>query len=150
MGASRALWPTGHYQIEKWFHDYSENIDAVNIHYACTPLGGVPDWNSQRATRFLPVVEPRLRRKAVKLPSRILDMSSGQLTDCYLLHRYFQIFADGDTLYSSLYEEVCTGAGTIPAPRDGTSIPMLERVSESTEEPGSAESAPIHEIQHPL
>jgi hypothetical protein len=92
MGASRALWPTGHYQIEKWFHDYSENIEAVNIHYACTPLGGVPDWNSQRATRFLPVVEPRLRRKAVKLPSRILDMSSGQLTDCYLLHRYFQRF----------------------------------------------------------
>jgi hypothetical protein len=91
-----------------------------------------------------------LRRKTLKLPTRILDMSSGQLTDRYLLHHYFQIFADGDTLYSSLYtEEVCTGAGTIPALRDDTSIPLLERVSEVTEEPGSAESPLIHEIQAP-
>jgi hypothetical protein len=141
---------TRHHQIEKWYYDYAENIEAVNIHFACSPLGEVPDWNSQRATRFLPLVEPRLRRKTLKLPTRILDMSSGQLTDRYLLHHYFQIFADGDTLYSSLYtEEVCTGAGTIPAPRDDTSIPMLERFSEVTEKPGSAESALIHEIQAP-
>jgi hypothetical protein len=108
---------TRHYHIEKWYYDYAENIEAVNIHFACTPLGEVPDWNSQWATRFLPLDEPRMRRKTLKLPTRILDMTSGQLTDRYLLHHYFQIFADGDILYSSLYtEEVCTGAGTIPAP----------------------------------
>src|ERR1700680_4414276 len=73
-----------YYEIEKWYYDYAENIEAVNIHYACTPLDEVPNWNSQRVTRFLPLVEPRLRRKMLKLPTRILDMSSGQLTDRYL------------------------------------------------------------------
>ena len=37
-----------YYQIEKWYYDYAENIEAVNIHYACTPLGEIPDWNNQR------------------------------------------------------------------------------------------------------
>lgn len=104
-----------HYEIEKWFYDYAENIEAVNIHYACTPLGEIPDWNSQRATRFLPLVEDRLRRKVLKLPARILDSNSGEFCGRYLLHHYFEIFADGDTHYSSLYtEEVLTGAGNLP------------------------------------
>ena len=124
---------TRHYQIEKWYYDYAENIEAVNIHYACTPLGEVPDWNNQRSTRFLPLVETRLRRKALKLPIQVLDSSSGQLTDRYLLHYYFQIFADGDTLYSSLYtEEVCTGAGTVLATHESNSI--SERISQFSEE----------------
>jgi hypothetical protein len=105
-----------HYEIEKWFYDYAENIEAVNIHYVCTPLGEIPDWNRQRATRFMPLVEKRLRRKVLKLAARILDPGSGELSGRYLLHHYFEIFADGDTHYSPLYtEEVLTGAGNLPA-----------------------------------
>jgi hypothetical protein len=108
--------------VEKSYYDYADNIEAVNIHYACTPLGKVPEWNS-RATRFLPLAELRMRRKVLKLPLRILDPDRGELTDRYLLHHYFEIFADGDTHYSALYtEEVVTGAGTIPAPRDAALI----------------------------
>ena len=115
------------YEVEKWFYDYAENIEAVNIHYACTPLGGVPDWNSQRATRYLPLVEARLRRKVLKLPARLLDSNSGQLCERYLLHHYFEICADGDTHYSRLYtEEVITGAGNLPAPRDAASSQARE------------------------
>jgi hypothetical protein len=106
-----------HYEIEKWFYDYAENIEAVNIHYACTPNGEIPDWNRQRATRFLPLIRHRLRRKVLKLPARILDPASGELSGRYLLHHYFEIFADGDTHYSPLYtEEVFTGAGNLSAP----------------------------------
>jgi hypothetical protein len=123
MAASRLTVVTGElkssardYQVEKWFYDYADNIEAVNIHYACTPLGQVPDWNLQRTTRFLPLVGNRMRRKLLKLPARILDTNSGELHDRYLLHHYFEIFADGDTHYSRLYtEEVVTGAGGLPA-----------------------------------
>lgn len=104
-----------YYQIEKWYYDYAENIEAVNIHYAYTPLGEIPDWNNQRATRFLPLVESHLRRKVLKLPLRVPDPNRGELNDRYLLHHYFEIFADGDTRYSSLYtEEIVTGAGCLP------------------------------------
>jgi hypothetical protein len=100
------------FKVEKWFYDYADNIEAVNIHYACTPLGQVPDWNRQRTTRFLPLVGNRMRRKLLNLPARILDTNTGELNDRYLLHHYFEIFADGDTHYSQLYtEEVLTGAG---------------------------------------
>ena len=48
----------------------------------------------------------------LKLPLRIPDSNRGELNDRYLLHHYFEIFADGDTRYSSLYtEEIVTGAG---------------------------------------
>jgi hypothetical protein len=125
------------YEVEKQFYDYAKNIEGVNIHYACTPLGGVPDWNSQRTTRFLPLVEVRLRRKVLKLPVRVLDANGGQLHDRYLLHHYFEIFADGDTHYSQLYtEEVATGAGDLPAPHFNSPS-------------ASGGSAPIPETQPP-
>jgi hypothetical protein len=131
------------YEVEKLFYDDAENIEAVNINYACTPLGGVPDWNSQRVTLFLPLVEPRQRRKTLKLPARILDSNSGQLVDRYLLHYYFEIFADGDTHYSSLYtEEVVTGASAPQAPCDAAPILVKEPVSEVHDQPASAESEP--------
>ena len=137
------------YEVEKLFYDDAENIEAVNINYACTPLGGVPDWNSQRVTLFLPLVEPRQRRKTLKLPARILDSNSGQLVDRYLLHYYFEIFADGDTHYSSLYtEEVATGAGDIPAPCDAP-IRVEEPVSEVLDQPASAESEPTPDTPPP-
>lgn len=107
----------GNYTVDKWFYDYADNIEAVNIHYACTPIGEVPDWNGQRVTRFLPLVGDRMRRRTLKLPAQVFDPNTGQLCDRYLLHHYFEIFADGDTHYSPLYtEEVLTGAGSVPAP----------------------------------
>jgi len=139
-----------YYEVEKWFYDYAENIEAVNIHYACTPLAEVPDWNSQRVTRFLPLVEPRLRRKTLKLPARILDSNSGQLCDRYLLHHYFEIFADGDTHYSQLYtEEVLTGAGNLPAPHEAASNQVGEAGSDSSAPSPSSENVLIPDASPP-
>jgi hypothetical protein len=130
---------TRHYFVEKCYYDNAKNIEAVNIHYACTPMGEAPDWNSQRVTRFLPLVEAHLRRKVLKLPLRILTPNRSELTDRYLLHHYFQIFVDGDTHYSSLYtEEVVTGAGTLPASRDANSTPADETASGSEEDGATA------------
>jgi hypothetical protein len=138
--------PIRYYRVEKWFYDYAENIEAVNIHYACTPLGEVPDWNSQRATRFLPLVESHLRRKVLKLPVRIHDRNHRELTDRYLLHHYFEIFADGDMHYSSLYtDEIVTGAGRLPAPQDSISIPAVGAASGADGRTSSNESPLIRE-----
>jgi len=126
---------TWHYEIKEYY-DSTDDIEGVNIHYLWTPLGGVPDWDNQRVTRFMPLVQPsthpsseaatgktesaastapRLRRKILKLPQAILDPKSGVLTDRYLLHHYFEVFQDGYRHYSPLYtEEVQTGVETRP------------------------------------
>ena len=124
-----------HY-LEKEFYDYADNIEGVNIHYLWTPLGGVADWEHQRETRFMPLVQSagvdvhallaasgasglpqiRLRKKIVKLPLRIVDPDTGVFTSRYLLHHYFEVFQDGHRHYSPLYtEEVSTG-GIEPEP----------------------------------
>jgi hypothetical protein len=139
------------YYLEKEFYDYADDIEGVNIHYLWTPIDGVADWENQRATRFMPLVQQpppsdsdlhvptaevpsspsaRLRKKILKLPQRILDPESGTLTDCYLLHHYFEVFQDGHRHYSPLYtEEVVTGSGTHPVANDSTgtkrSVPPL-------------------------
>ena len=127
-----------HYR-EKEFHDSADNIEGVNIHYVLTPLSGEADWDNQRATRFMPLVQsqtfPRrntsstslasadppslgLRKKILKLPQHIPDSRSGALTDRYLLHYYFEIFQDGHRRYSPLYtEEIFTAMGTQPSPQ---------------------------------
>lgn len=123
-----------HY-LEKEFQDYADTIEGVNIHYIWTPADGAPDWEHQRVTRFMPVVhstlpeghvaapapappgvqQPRVRKKILKLPLRILDPRSGTLIDRYLLHHYFEVFQDGYRHFSPLYtEEVSTGAGADP------------------------------------
>jgi hypothetical protein len=139
-----------YYEVEKWFYDYAENIEAVNIHYACTPLGEIPDWNSRRTTRFLPLVEARLRRKVLKLPARILDPNGGRLCDRYLFHHYFEIFADGDTHYSQLYtEEVLTGAGDLPAPHEASSNQAREPGSDFKGQSASSAKALVPEASTP-
>jgi len=96
----------------------------------------------QRVTLFLPLVEPRQRRKTLRLPSLIVDSNSGQRTDRYLLHHYFEVFADGEAHYSSLYtEEVVTGASAPQAPCDAAPILVKEPVSEVHDQPASAERA---------
>lgn len=124
---------TWHYATKE-FYDYAEDIEGVNIHYLWTPVGGVPDWENQRNTRFMPQIQRpvlsgskglddsesappptavRLRRKILKLPQKILDPQSGTLTDRYMLHHYFEIFQDGHRHYSPLYtEELDTGTDT--------------------------------------
>ena len=121
------------YYLEKEFYDYADDIEGVNIHYLWTPLGGIAEWENQRATRFMPLVQsptqpdprfqspasgvtsptpPRLRKKLLKLPQRIPDPETGAPTDRYLLYHYFEVFQDGHRYYSPLYtEEVVTGAG---------------------------------------
>jgi hypothetical protein len=130
--------PHWHYQ-EKEFHDSADDIEGVNIHYVLTPLSGEADWDNQRTTRFMPLVQPRtfprrdtsspspesadppspgLRKKILKLPQHLPDSRSGALTDRYLLHYYFEIFQDGHRRYSPLYtEEVFTGMETQPVPQ---------------------------------
>ena len=131
---------TWHYEIKE-FYDYADDIEGVNIHYLWTPLGGVPDWENQRVTRFMPRVQPptssgsevsvdmiddsaapttlRLRRKILKLPQEIPDPESGLSTDRYLLHHYFEIFQDGHRQYSPLYtEEIHTKVATQPSATD--------------------------------
>ena len=97
------------YQVQKWFYDYADNIEAVNIHYACTPLGQVPDWNRQRTTRFLPLVGNRMRRKLLKLPARILDDEAAARTSArsdFFYTTISEIFADGG-MYTH-YSRDCT------------------------------------------
>ncbi|MBI3300751.1 MAG: hypothetical protein HYZ72_01535 [Deltaproteobacteria bacterium] len=53
-----------HY-LEKEFYDYADDIEGVNIHYVWTPLGGVVDWENQRVTRFMPLVQPSARQNLV-------------------------------------------------------------------------------------
>jgi hypothetical protein len=112
------------YYLEKEFYDYADDIEGVNIHYVWTPRDGVADWENQRETRFMPLVQSssslpatgvisaspaRLRKKILKLPQHILDPQSGTLTSRYLLHHYFEIFQDGRRHYSPLYtEEIVT------------------------------------------
>src|SRR5262249_51115950 len=114
-----------HY-VEKEFYDYADNIEGVNIHCVWTPLGGTADWENQRLTRFMPLVQsslakppvpvpfteedvhlslPRLRKKILKLPQQIRDPISGSSTNRYVLHHYFEIFQDGHRHYSPLYLE---------------------------------------------
>jgi hypothetical protein len=127
-----AVQSVNYHRVEKVFFDYSEHIEGVNIHYACTPPGESPDWVSERATRYLPLVEPRLRRKELKLPIRIRGGIGGELTDRYLLHYYFEIFLDGDRHYSPLYtEEVVTGAGVVAVPDELGSTASISGVAVS-------------------
>jgi hypothetical protein len=98
------------HRIVKWFNDYAEDIEAVNIHYVLTPVGETPDWSLSRATRYMPLVDRSLRMKELRLPISISD-SQGQESSRYALHYYFEIWQGGDRKYSPLYsEEVATGS----------------------------------------
>jgi len=105
MDADRA---TGCHRVVKCFRDYADDIEAVSIHYAVTPLDSHPDWEHSRATRYMPRVDGPLRRKELKLPLSIPG-SSGEQINRYLLHYYFEVCRAGDRQYSPLYsEEVMT------------------------------------------
>lgn len=124
------------YYLEKEYYDYSDDIEAVSIHYVCTPLGGVPDWENRGLTHYMPVPKPisqvngqtgtlpppsdlstptngRLRKKVLKLPPCLPDLEDGNESERYLLYYYFEVCQDGSRHYSRLYvEEVATNAQT--------------------------------------
>ena len=97
------------HRIVKWFRDYADDIEAVNIHYVLTPSDETPDWNRARATRYMPLVGKEIRMKEIRLPSSISD-SEGRSTGHFTLHYYFEICQSGDRHYSQLYsEDILTG-----------------------------------------
>jgi hypothetical protein len=102
------------FHLEKVYYDFAPDIEAVSIHYLWTPIGEQPDWERERHTRFVPLVyapvgravpPAPLRRKMLKLPRRIPDSASGNLTAKYLLHHYFEVFQSGHRRFSPLYTE---------------------------------------------
>jgi hypothetical protein len=106
---------SAYYSVEKWFHDYADDIEAVNIHYVVTLIGDVPDWEHYRCTRYMPIISGRMRSKVLKLPL-IIESSGGSSTARYLLHHYFEICQSGDRHYTSLFtEEIDTDPPRPPA-----------------------------------
>jgi hypothetical protein len=101
------------HRVVKWFHDYADDIEAVNIHYVLTVLGDTPDWNSMRVTRYMPLVGRSIRMKELRLPFFISD-SQGRSSNHYALHYYFEICQSGDRHYSPLYSEE-----VVSQPKDG-------------------------------
>jgi hypothetical protein len=108
------------WRVEKEFVDYADDIESVKIHYAWTALGGAPDWD-QRVTLYMPLASARagetgvtradpgnrgrIRKKVLKLPRQILDPATGELTDRFLLHHYFEVVQGGHRHYSPHYSE---------------------------------------------
>jgi len=99
------------HRVVKWFQDYADDIEAVNIHYVLTAGDEPPDWNHARATRYMPLVGRSIRMKELRLPLSISD-AEGQPCSHYSLHYYFEVCQGGDRQYSPLYsEEVVTDSG---------------------------------------
>jgi hypothetical protein len=102
------------HRIVKWFRDYADDIEAVNIHYALTGVDETPDWNNARTTRYMPLVGRSIRMKELRLPQSISD-AQGHQTSHYALHYYFEVCQGGDRHYSPLYsEQVVTGPTDAP------------------------------------
>ena len=105
----------------------------MTIHYLCAASGAEADWDNGRMTRFMPLVEPGVRRLRLKLPPQVVDPTSGKPIHRYMLFHYFEIFRSGNRHYSQMYSEVVdTGAkataaqaaasGARPRPRRGREI----------------------------
>ena len=145
-----------HY-VEREYADYADDIEAVSIHYVWTPVGGKPDWEKQRITRYMPHVKVSaqlrkigdgqtasskaapnrrpLRKKTLKLPLQIEDPAGGPLTNRYLLHYYFEVFQDGHRHYSPLHtEEIITD----PSPQSADQ----EKSAESQETHSAPSTSP--------
>ena len=106
------------YLIEKTFDDFADDIEAVTIHYAWSPLGDLPNWDEQRVSRFMPEEHPdeaelpsHRRVRTLKLPAQIMT-EAGLPTNHYLLHHYFEYWQGGFRHYSPHFtEEIVTGTG---------------------------------------
>ena len=63
-------------------------------------------WDRDRITRFMPLVEPGVRRVKLKLPLQIVELHTGRPTNQYTLLHYFEIYRSGDRHYSQIYTEL--------------------------------------------
>jgi hypothetical protein len=110
----------GEYLVEKSYWDDADDIEAVTIHYTWSPVGELPNWETEKATRFMPMEQSnecgatsRRRVKVLRLPAQIVT-GSGARTDRYELHHYFEICQGGSRRTSPRFtEEIVTGAGGI-------------------------------------
>jgi hypothetical protein len=118
---------TWHY-VEKEFRDDADDIEGVKINYLWTPFGADPDWD-QRATLFMPRIDRQssLRKRRLKIPQRILDPATGQLTGHCVLQYYFEIIQDGQRHYSPLYTDVITTGPEAPALGEADQQPARDR-----------------------
>lgn len=112
--------------IEKSFDDFAEDIEAVTIHYAFSPLGDEPDWDQERVSKYMPRLTTgeddddaddeaddrtnRRRARTLRLPARITTRD-GSATDRYLLHHYFEYWQSGSRHYSPHYSEEIDTSG---------------------------------------
>lgn len=95
-----------HHMVEKEYRDFADDIEAVSIHYLCVPTGADADWDNGRVTRFMPLVEPGIRRLSLKLPVQLVDPRSGRPVSDYSVLYYFEICRGGDRQYSQIYTEI--------------------------------------------
>jgi hypothetical protein len=122
------------FYMKKSFVDTLPGIELVNLHYTWTPLGQMPNWDAHRETRVMPrggvlvrgmggttvdeqgqyvqtssetiqLPDDGVRRKIIKLPNDILDPATGNYTENYLLHHYFEVFLNGKRELSPLFTE---------------------------------------------
>lgn len=122
------------FYIKKTYVDTSPGIELVNIHYTWTPLGEQPDWEVHRETRMMPrggtlvrgmggttlddtgnyvqtdsytveLPDDGMRRKVIRLPKAIHDPATGEMTENYAFHHYFEVFKNGQRELSLLYTE---------------------------------------------
>ena len=77
------------HRVVKWFRDYADDIEAVNIHYGLTAVNEKPDWDRVRATRYMPLVGKSIRMKELRLPLFISNCQ-GRPSKRYALHYYFE------------------------------------------------------------
>jgi hypothetical protein len=122
------------FYVKKTFVDREPGIELVNVHYTWTPLGEMPNWEAHRETRAMPrggvlvrgvggttvdeaghyidanveqiqLPDDGVRRKVLRLPNTIPDPRTGEHTENYALHHYFEIFREGGREFSPLYSE---------------------------------------------
>ena len=101
-----------HRIVDKEYRDYADDIEAVSIHYLCVPSGAEADWDNGRVTRFMPLVEPGVRRLSLKLPVQLVDPRSGRPVNEYTVLYYFEVCRGGDRHYSQIFTEVMDSATT--------------------------------------
>ena len=111
--------------LKKMWLDQESGIDAVVIHYMCTPLGGTPDWRLPHETRLmeknakvkqglggttlvgeeqvatLQVTErpalapPNARVKVLRMPTSVWSPQTLSFSENYLFHYFFEVWQQG-------------------------------------------------------
>ena len=95
-----------HHIVEKEYRDFADDIEAVSIHYLCVPTGADADWDNGRVTRFMPLVEPGMRRLSLKLPVQLVDPRSGRpVSDYYSLVLLRNLPRRRPALFANLYRD---------------------------------------------